>query len=309
MLKHPQFTRNPQGGLILQERDLRLLALVHEHRFIDTYMLSRLLGHQGSARALQSRLQRLFHHSYLDRPPRQLVLRLTGEVHYLVYALGRKGAQLMAESLGEPLESLRWTQKNQEVGDLHLQHTLGIARFRTCLRLAIPDETNQDGTPECSTLYRLPWKQGEALHAAVKLPGKSGRADSWTLTPDGFFGLQKPKARPNRSHFFVEYQRSTPHPDRFVRAKGQAYLAYWMARLPEVHLGIKSVRVLLIVQTERKMQTLRHYLRSWLSNEKVQPWDLWLFTAEDRYNPAQPASILEPIWTTANEERLISLLD
>jgi hypothetical protein len=308
-LKHPHFRREPKGGLVLQERDVRILELVHEHRFLSAHDLSRLLRHPGSAWAFQRMLRRLFDHRFLDRPPSQLILRFTGQERYLIYALGPRGAQVMAERYGLAMDPRRFGQKNAEVGDLYLRHTLGLGRFRICLTLAIPHSAPHEGTPDHSRPYLLPWKQGDELKAKVWLQGPSGRKDPWTLMPDAFVGVQKPKPAPNRSFFFIEYQRTTPSPQRFARAKGEAYLAFWRQGKHEERLGVKGFKVLIIAQTERKQETLRAILREWLEARPNPPWGLWLFTCEGRYDLERPETILDPIWKTAHEERLISLLE
>lgn len=309
-MPHPHFTRpaKPNGNLVLQERDIQILDLVYTYRFIDTFTLGLLLHHQGSAWALQGRLQKLYDHHYLDRPHRQLALKVIGEERFLIYALGREGAKVLATKYGEPLEKLRWTQKNNEVGDVHLKHTLGVARLRAALRLAIPDDAPSEGSEDYTRPYLLPWKQGEDIKARVMLPGRRDEDEAFILTPDGFFGLQKPKAPPNRSWFFLEYERSS-NLKRFLRAKGMAYRALWKEKLQEKLFGIRGFRVLVIAQTERKKDMLRQRIRKWLATVTDHPSAMWLFTSEERYQLHQPESILSPIWQAAGEDQLVSLLE
>jgi hypothetical protein len=178
---HPFFIRpvRPKGTLILQERDLRVLQLVYAYRCIDSYTLSLLLNHQGSEWALGQRLQKMYRHKLLDRPPRQVVLRLLEGERHLIYAIGREGARVLAERYGIPIGNLRWTQKNHEVGDLHLRYALAISRFRACLRLAIPYDAPRDGNTEYSRPYLLPWQQGDELKVKVSLTNKFGRREPW----------------------------------------------------------------------------------------------------------------------------------
>lgn len=308
-LKHPHFIRNPKGNLILQKRDLKILKFVYEHDAVDLLTLSRLLGHHGSAWAFQSRVQRLFHHGYLGRPPQQLVLRTTGEVRHMIYTLGREGARLLSEHYGLALDPRRWTQRNQEITDLYLRHTLGISRFRACLRLAIPQSAPREGIPDYSQPYLLPWQYGNAIKAQVLLPGKVGSREPWHLCPDGFFGIQAATPPPNRSYFFLEFQRTTPHPRRFIRSKGLAYHAAWTAGVYKERLGIQGFRVLVIAPTDRTKETLRRYIREWLAREPGPSEHMWLFATQSSYDVEHPETMLAPIWKTVNEERLISLFD
>jgi len=62
----------------------------------------------------------------------------------MVYALGDKGADLLAEKFGIDRGKIKWNEKNKEVKDRHIQHTLMISNFRICLELALKNspETN-----------------------------------------------------------------------------------------------------------------------------------------------------------------------
>ena len=56
--------------IILTSRDRELLRAVHRHRLLRSTHLTSLAG--GSRQAILQRLQLLFHHGYLGRPPMQL---------------------------------------------------------------------------------------------------------------------------------------------------------------------------------------------------------------------------------------------
>ncbi len=73
--------------LTLTERDIAILALVRDYRFINTAQIHALVG--GSQHNVTERLSRLFHHGYLDRPAHQRELRAEG-YRIMVYALTPK---------------------------------------------------------------------------------------------------------------------------------------------------------------------------------------------------------------------------
>lgn len=309
-MPHPHLTRpaRPAGYLALQEQDLRILELVHAYRFLDTKTIAALLHHQGSDWALQGRLKKLYEHRYLDRPTHQAVLWLTEEQRHLIYALGREGAKVLAEHYEVPLEQSRWTQMNNEVGDVHLRHTLGVAWFHAALRLAIPVDAPHEGSAEYSKPYLLPWRQGLNIRVRIRLAHRDGVQRPYTLTPDAFFGLQKPKAPPNRSYFFLEYERGTKSLQRFLHTKGMAYRALWEQKKHDEHFGIKGFRVLVIATTERKHETLRGVIRTWLKTVPPLLHTMWLLTSETRYHLDDPRSVLRRIWQTADDEHT-SLFD
>jgi hypothetical protein len=214
----------------------------------------------------------------------------------------------LAAEEGESLEKVRWAQRSREVSELHLEHTLGITRFRAALRVAIPRIAPFEGSTDHTQPALLPWRQGEDIKAHVILPRPHAEEEKFVLTPDGFFGIQTPAPPPNRSFFFLEYERNS-NLKRFLRAKGMAYRALWKQDVHEAHFGIKGFRVVVIAQTERKKETLRQIIREWLATVTNHPSEMWIFTSEERYTIHRPSSILEPIWQTAGDDRLLSLLD
>ena len=118
----PKFKRKPEevGGVKLQGRDVRIISLVHDFRFLNSDQIKLLVD--GSEQGILRRLQKLFHHGFLDRPPSQVVYPLVG-TQKMVYALGDKGADLLAEKSGIDRGKIKWNEKNKEVKDRHIQHT------------------------------------------------------------------------------------------------------------------------------------------------------------------------------------------
>src|SRR6266404_5000054 len=91
----PRFKRSPAVvSLRLTERDRDILALVRRHRFLVSDDIKALVS--GSQQQILRRLQRLFHHGYLDRPRSQLNYFHQGGSNSIVYGLDRKGAKVLA---------------------------------------------------------------------------------------------------------------------------------------------------------------------------------------------------------------------
>ena len=71
MLRLSRFQRVAKVAPIhLTQRDREIFRLIHQQRFLRSRQIVALLG--GSAQQLSRRLQRLFHHGYLERPLAQL---------------------------------------------------------------------------------------------------------------------------------------------------------------------------------------------------------------------------------------------
>lgn len=115
----PRFVRAKRSWrphIVLQDRDLLLLQSAHEYRLITTPQFFQLFS--GESRdGLYRRLQKLFHHGYLDRIG-------SNPNAPLVYALGRSGAETLAVS------------RRKEVRAPYIAHQLMIGDFRIALTLA-----------------------------------------------------------------------------------------------------------------------------------------------------------------------------
>jgi len=96
--------------LKLQPRDIALLRNVAEFRFLNTPQIFAL--HPGGKRNLSRRLTALYQHGYLDRPQSQTSVRLLSS--HMVYALGRKGAELLSKDAEEREGIYRRLRENKK---------------------------------------------------------------------------------------------------------------------------------------------------------------------------------------------------
>ena len=114
----PRFTRAKRSHrppIALQDRDLELLRTVADYRLISTPQFLRLF--EGESRdGIYRKLQRLFHHGYLDRIG-------TNPNAPLLYGLGQRGADVLGVS------------RRKEVSDPYVDHQLMIGD-----RIMLPSE-------------------------------------------------------------------------------------------------------------------------------------------------------------------------
>jgi hypothetical protein len=245
--------------MVLTSRDLEILRVVHRHRLLRSTHLTALLG--GSRQTTLRRLQLLFHHGYLDRPPMQLDWYTRGS-EPLVYALGNRGAEILeAEGVVRP-RGVRWDTKNRNLSRRFLHHTLAVAevmvafevacRSREGVRFIPPEEVLAGVPPETR---RLPFRwQVEVRHEE-----KSYRLG---IEPDRVFGLHFEGAPENRRHafFFLEADQGTMPVMRkglaqtsFLR-KLLAYQETWRQGLHRTHLGIPNFRVLTVTASQERVK-------------------------------------------------------
>lgn len=297
-VRAPKFKRQPQhiGGLKLQERDVKIVKLVHDYRFIDSDQIRALI--EGSEQGILRRLKKLFHHSFLDRPLSQFVYPLSGTPK-MVYALGNRGADLLAESFGIDRGKIRWNEKNKGVRDRHIRHTLMISDFRICLDKAL-------GTlPDTSLLF---WQKEnrKELKDYAHVRSSHGRQRKIAIIPDAFFGVEDVKPKPVK-YFFLEADQGTMTNARFLNKMK----AYWTWNKKEKghtrKFGIEAFRVLTITRTEQRKENLRN--TSIKADDRETGSLMFWFASEENYNIQKPDTILGSIWQTPNDNTWYSILE
>ena len=275
---YKRFVRNPNlRPFRMQERDIQLLQLLADYRFLDTHQIASL--QPRGLRNLRRRLQYLFHAGLVDRPPRQH--DFLKPPMPLVYGLANKGADTLAEVLQIDRGKIDWQTKNKEAGLPYIDHTLMIADFRATLTLAMQ-------SLDRSRL--LTWKQGPDLKATVKVKGHT-----MAVVPDGFFALE---SKGHLQHFFLEADRSTMTTRRFFR-KLRAYWLWWRTGGHQRKFGISRFRVLTLTTSEKRKENLRKLARDADDERRGSP--MFLFACNKSFSIEDPQTILHPIWQSPGD--------
>lgn len=283
--RRPRFERAPVRPMILTPRDHEILRAVHRHRLLRSTHLAVLSG--GSPQVTLRRLQLLFHHGYLDRPPMQLDWYARGS-EPLVYALGNRGAEVLETEGGVRRGGIRWDTKNRNVSRVFLHHTLAVAEVMVAFEVAcrahegvrlIPPEEVLAGAPEATRRLRLPFRWQVEV-------GWGGKPHRLGLEPDRVFGLHFEGAPENRrrAFFFLEADRGTMPIMRkglaqtsFLR-KLLAYQEAWRRGLHREYLGIPNFRVLTVTTSRERVEHLVKACHSLTGGGSR----LFLFTAQER---------------------------
>lgn len=261
--RRPRFERSPIRPMVLTPRDLLILRAVHRHRLLRSTQLIALSD--GSRQTTLRRLQLLFHHGYLDRPPMQLDWYARGS-EPLVYALGNRGAELLEARGLFRRGGIRWDTKRRNVSRVFLHHTLAVAEVMVAFEIAgrrregvrfIPPEEVLAGAPPETRRLRLPFR----WQVEVRQGGEPYRLG---VEPDKVFGLEFHGAPENRrrAYFFLEADRGTMPVTRkglaqtsFLR-KLLAYQGTWRRALHKAHLGIPNFRVLTVTPSRERVEHL-----------------------------------------------------
>jgi DNA-binding Lrp family transcriptional regulator len=272
-IRLPRFTRVKQiTPPQLTARDREIIRCVFAHRFLRSTHIHALIG--GSRQQLLRRLQRLYHHGYLERPRAQIDYYHQGGSRSMVYGLGHTGAALLKRELNLPFHRLDWSAKNQEVKRLFLEHALmtadvmvafelacrrhGGVRLISADELSLPAETRQKREP-----FRWQVIAKQKLHLGAQ--------------PDRVFALEFPDR--TRAFFFLEADRATmpvmrPNFEQssFYR-KLLAYEATWTQNIHRSRFGFNRFRVLTVtISAER----VKHLIDACRQLERGQ--GLFLFT-------------------------------
>ena len=326
----PQHTRSRglKPSLVLQERDTAMLRAVAENRFLTTSLVARLFPpdpervprhaieaaktkylerhpghvfHPQPGTNVERRLAKLFHHGYLDR------LRTVrgGE---LVYALTWKGDHLLARRRLEagvdltPEERERrrraWAEKNRDLADAFIEHTIMVATFRTALLEAV----RQAKTVELVDFQR----EGDHLRAVWNVPPhtlhdlcRESHKDPrrMAINPDAFLTLRD--ERPEPVSFFLEADRSTETTKRLLE-KFVHYARLYADRRHQDVFGVASFRVLTVARSSERASNLVWLLAAPGSPIPADLRDRFLFTTAQSYAD-HSTDILSAIWRAPDQ--------
>ncbi len=315
----PKYAADPEaytarfGGFRLTERDLRILALVHDYRYLWVDHVQALLGGVPGESLYQvpRRLQALFHHGYVARLVPLSRMRLEKGSPKTVYTLDTAGAEVLeAEHArllreGISIPEVHWRKSYTRRTEFFVDHQVAIATFHAVLEVALRGrgglrllEWRQDADLQASFRYRAA-DTGEVLRAGVK--------------PDAYFAVEE---RGQRRNFFLEIDRGTEE-HRRIREKLQAYYNYLRSGVYQERLAGKNpedVRVLVVTTSEaartstgadsvpksrldRMIDTLTA-----IRGKRSGLAQFW-FTTADAFGLAEPVQVLGPIW------RLVRLRD
>lgn len=251
--------------LKLTARDLNLLAHVARHRFLSSAHLCALDG--GSPQNVLRCLRALFDHGYLDRPAAQKIGLSEEGPRPFVYGLGKKGARALREH-GDLIDiGVDWTEKNKRAGAIFIEHTLEVADFMIGLELACRVRGDVELMREHEVLALAPEETRTAREPLRWKVDKvmMGRKESFSVVPDGLFGLVFPDD--TAAHFVLEVDRGTipllrtdvpgtPAWRKSISYKLSTYWEGWKAQQHVTQFGVKQVRVALVTNSAERVKNM-----------------------------------------------------
>ena len=294
MPRLPRFIRSPEIPVFqLTDRDREILRLVHCHRFLRSDHLTALTV--GSPQQMLRRLQRLYHHGYLERPRCQIDYYQSGS-RRIAYGLGNKGAAWLKRELSLPFHKLDWKRKNH-VGRLFLEHALLISDIMVAIELA------------CRNRSEVRLLTADDLHLAkMREPFQwqvgIGQRQKCGVIPDHVFGLEH---HGQQCWYFLEADRATMpitrsdmHQTSFYR-KLLAYEATWTQSIHRRDFGIQRFRVLTVTTKPERVPGLIAACQ-----ELKQGRGLFLFT--DTGTMQAQSDFFALRWQTTRDQELTELV-
>jgi hypothetical protein len=272
----------------LTPRDAEILPLLRRHRFLRSNHIAALLG--GSSQQLLRRLQKLYHHGYVERPLYQLDYFHRAGSQAMVHGLGNRGAAFLIRA--EKVESTRldWNARNRSATRLFLDHALMISdvlvaletacRARDDLRLRHSDEFVQPA-------------RGAATQWSVTSRGMERTA----VIPDAVFALESARADGSTESVLccleadrgtMPVQSSNEHRSSIAR-KLTAYETSWRTNVFRQRYNANRVQVLTVTTSAARLDSITACAAA-----RVSATGLFHFTAFGDLL-ASPASFLDSL--------------
>jgi Replication-relaxation len=230
----------PDGSLVITERDLDLFAFLILNRVANTNQLAAIFGEK-----IRRRLLKLARHGYVMRPAAQRVWRARegGDSHALCYAISNRGARVHASrrgvGRGAPTD---WNERNRRLSPAAqtIPHQLGVGDVRVAFARA-------------AAARGLALREGPALFGqrwrGLRVPGRRA-----AMRPDWVATVAQSEQPTNL--FFLEYDRVSED-DARLEEKCRSYLLYAKSWRMVSDFGVRGFRVLIVTTGgEQKVRNL-----------------------------------------------------
>lgn len=286
------------SAMRLTERDRSVLLSVYRCRVLTSHQIEVLHFPPKSAKvrslrsACQRRLQKLFHHQFLDRILQPVILG-EGRMAY-AYALGPRGADVVASSLDVDRDEVGWKPKDNRLGPLFLDHTIAISDVRVVTQLLVRQHTWQ----KVSWIAELTLKS-EAYQSKMPSYLENGRVVR--VFPDAYFTVALPNME-QPAHFFLEIDQGTMTTGRWAD-KMRGYMEFRSSGASLRYFNTGNFRVLAVAPSEKRLSNLKR------ATENVSGKTYFWFTTADEIDIWSPKKILEPIWQVAGLEGVQKLFN
>jgi hypothetical protein len=206
-----------------------------------------------------------------------------------IYSLGKRGAQVLVERFDFDRSEIK-LPKRAHLGWHTVEHTLKINDVRIAVLLAVRHHGWQ----------LVEWRDEGVFRADpdyVILTDGKGRTTDKPVLPDGYFCLQTPRGT---SRFFLEVDRGTEQLSKFT-PQIAVYEAYTRSGQYQARFGAKSLRILVITTSPKRLVSLKRAVEAEGGNRKY-----WFTTFAEL---TEDTILTAPIWVTLEDKEKRSLID
>lgn len=245
--RHRRVEEAERPPMALTERDGAIIRLVQDCRLLTGEQIRGMFF--ASRSTAQYRLQRLFQHEFLNRHFLTSVTTAPA-ASPAIYSLGRRGAQVLVERYGYDRQALKLPRQGS-LGWHTVEHTLAI----NTVRLAFMQAAARQGW----TL--LEWRDEGQFRASpdyVRLSDSRGRAADKPVLPDGYGAIETPRGV---MRFFLEVDRGTEQLSK-VAPQIAVYQAYTTSGLYQERFQAKSLRILIVTTSEKRLLSLKQVVEA-----------------------------------------------
>lgn len=257
----------------LTPRDAEILRLLRRHRFLRSNHIAALLG--DSRQQLLRRLQKLYHHGYVERPLCQLDYFHRGGSLAMVYGLGNRGAAFLLRTQNSVPVRLDWNARNRSATRLFLDHALMISEILVALETAC----RARGNVRLRHAEELEHSsQGDASRWSIVACG----AEHITVIPDAVFALERTQTDGSTDSvlYCLEADRGTmpvqsanQHRTSIAR-KLTAYETSWRTNIFRQRFNATRVQVLTVTTSVARLDSIKD-----CASSQVSATGLFHFTA------------------------------
>jgi hypothetical protein len=277
--RHVRVPVEQRPEMVLTDRDCAIIKMVNDCRALRGDQIETLFFQSKST--AQYRLQRLFHHEFLNRSFLTVVSGGPASSP-AIYTLGKRGATVLVERFGYDRENLRLIRSGAIAWHL-LEHLLKVNDIRIAITQAAAAQgwTLEDWRDETS--FR-------AYPDYVTLTDRQGKQLEKPVFPDGYGCLSTPRGT---TRFFLEVDRGTEVLSKFA-PQVAVYEAYVDSGQYQTRFQARSLRVLVVTTTERRMKGLQ------TTTVKAGGDGKYWFTTFERITPA--TILTGAIWQRLGED-------
>ncbi len=289
--------------MAITERDIEVVLALYKYRYLSGSQIRTLLF--PSVQTANRRLRVLIADGYV------VPFRVPGIAERL-FALNRKGAELVASQLGVSLGDLRWKPQTRQPKDyLFAKHFLAVNDFRIALTQACRDSNEIRLVGYIPEYFGEKSSQGTiSKYIRDFVWDMSSPRDKVQHTCDSVFALEK---QGKAALFFLEIDRGTEvvsDPNRGFLKSVRFYLNYLVAGKyrryeDDFQREFPVFRVLYVTTSQDRLNNMRKAATSLPFSPVHAKRFLWLTTLAN----VTKQTILERIWVSADtaDQRLYGI--